>query len=58
MSTCQTPGTPEPLLIASYEAHVDAHGSDSEITAGAAKGLVELYEAWGRPNDADRYRQD
>jgi serine/threonine protein kinase len=48
----------EPLLIASYEAHVDAHGSDSEITAGAAKGLVELYEAWGRPNDADRYRQD
>jgi tetratricopeptide (TPR) repeat protein/tRNA A-37 threonylcarbamoyl transferase component Bud32 len=48
----------ETLLIASYDAHVAAHGADSEITAGAAEGLIELYEAWGRPDEAARYRPE
>jgi tetratricopeptide (TPR) repeat protein/tRNA A-37 threonylcarbamoyl transferase component Bud32 len=48
----------EALLIASYDAHVAAHGADSEITAGAAAGLAELYEAWGRPDQAARYRPE
>jgi tetratricopeptide (TPR) repeat protein/tRNA A-37 threonylcarbamoyl transferase component Bud32 len=48
----------ESLLIASYDAHVAAHGVDSEITAGAAEGLIELYEAWGRPDEAARYRPE
>jgi len=48
----------EPLLIASYDANLEAHGADNPGTAAAASSLVELYEAWGRLNDADRYRKD
>lgn len=48
----------EPLLIANCDAHVAAHGADSEITAGAAQGLVELSEAWGRPDQAALYRSE
>jgi hypothetical protein len=47
-------GEAERLLLdahavpAGEEAH---HGGDR-----AAEALVELYEAWGRPEEADRYR--
>ena len=48
----------EPLLIAAYDAHLEAYGAENQGTAAAAASLVDLYDAWGRPDDAARYRQD
>jgi tetratricopeptide (TPR) repeat protein len=46
----------EPLLLAAHRAHLSAYGADSPRTAGTASSLVSLYEGWGRPAEADRYR--
>ena len=46
----------EPLMIECYDAHLDAYGAAHERTVVAAAGVVELYEAWGRPDQAARYR--
>ena len=46
----------EPLLIGAHESHVAAYGSDNPRTAGTARSLVSLYEAWGRPAEAVRFR--
>jgi len=48
----------EPLLQAAYEAHREAAGADDRRTSEAAAALVELYEAWDRPTEADRYRPE
>jgi non-specific serine/threonine protein kinase/serine/threonine-protein kinase len=46
----------EPLLIAAHESHLAVYGSDNPRTAGTARSLVSLYEAWGRPAEAVRFR--
>ena len=46
----------EPLLVAAYDADLEAYGADDRQTAAAAVTLVELYEAWRRPDLAERYR--
>ena len=46
----------EPLLVAAYDADLEAYGADGGRTAAAAAALVELYTAWGRPDQAERYR--
>jgi serine/threonine protein kinase len=46
----------EPLLLDAYMAHLEAFGGEDQRTAGGAEALVQLYDAWGRPDEADRYR--
>jgi len=46
----------ERLLLATYTAHLEAFGAQDPRIATAAGSLVELYEAWGRPEEAARYR--
>jgi tetratricopeptide (TPR) repeat protein len=46
----------EALLLRSHEALAAAMGERHERTADARRRLVALYEAWGRPARADRYR--
>lgn len=46
----------EPLLLATHEVQVAAHGADSREAANVALSLEKLYEAWGRPGEAARYR--
>ncbi|MEP0547361.1 MAG: serine/threonine-protein kinase [Rhodothermales bacterium] len=48
----------EPLLLASFEGIGTARGADHPDTREAARRLIELYEAAGRPDDADRYRAE
>jgi hypothetical protein len=52
----------EPLLLEGYEGLV-AHEADipqaSKFrTTDAVQRLVQLYEAWGKPEQADRWRQE
>ncbi len=49
-------GEAEPLLLAAYAAHREAGGADDRQTTQDAAALVGLYDAWGRPAEADRYR--
>lgn len=46
----------EPLLIGSYPALKAAIGSETDQTRSALVGIVTLYEAWGKPEEAERYR--
>ncbi len=46
----------EPLLVESYETLRARFGSDHPGTREAAQRLVELYEAWNKPDRADTYR--
>jgi tetratricopeptide (TPR) repeat protein len=46
----------ETLLLRSHEALAAAMGETHERTAEARRRLVALYEAWGRPARAERYR--
>ncbi len=46
----------ERLLIPAYEAMIKAYGADNAASLDYAAALVKLYEAWGRPDDAARYR--
>ncbi len=45
----------EPLLIESYPTIRDAKGADSRYARDAAARIVELYRAWGRPDEASEY---
>ena len=45
-----------PLLLAAYNAILEAYGADNQGTANAAASLVKLYEGWGRPDQAARHR--
>ncbi len=45
----------EPLLTASYPTIRDEKGADSRYTHDAADRIVELYQAWGRPEKASEY---
>ena len=46
----------EKALLASHQCLDDVFGADHRRTQTARQRLVELYEAWGRPEAADRYR--
>ena len=48
----------EPLLLAAHVSAVAADGEDSQRAAATAGALVGLYEAWGRPDEAERYRRE
>jgi len=46
----------EPLLLELYEYLKNSYGEAYSATIDARRHLVELYEAWGKPEMADRYR--
>jgi serine/threonine-protein kinase len=46
----------EPLLVAAHEGFQASRGSGHPSTMSARQRLVQLYESWGRPSDAARYR--
>ena len=50
------PGVGSREVLAALEAVLAAYGPDNPRTAGTASSLVSLYEAWGRPSEAARYR--
>ncbi len=45
----------EPLLVDAYPAIREAQGADSRYARDAADRIVELYRAWGRPEEASAY---
>lgn len=47
----------EPVLLECYEKLTTSMGAAHPRTVGAAEKLVELYTAWGRPEEAARYAQ-
>jgi len=47
----------EPLLLRSYQTLAISEGSGEYLVRARAR-LVDLYEAWGRPQEADRYRME
>ncbi len=46
----------EPLLLDSYVVLERELSQRSVFTLGLLRSIVELYDAWGRPEEADRYR--
>jgi tetratricopeptide (TPR) repeat protein len=44
------------FLVESYATLKDQRGNQDEYTQKALKRLVDLYDAWGKPDDAARYR--
>jgi serine/threonine protein kinase len=48
----------EPLLIASYESLQKSQGANSPRTRRARQRLVNLYDAWNKPEQAARYRSE
>ncbi len=46
----------EPLVTGGYEGLRQAKGDAAETTRDALERVVALYEAWGRPEEAERYR--
>ena len=48
----------EPLLVESYPIIKAKTGERSRETRKALKRVLALYEAWGKPEKAARYRAD
>ena len=48
----------ETLLVPSFRAIEKARGGQSETTDQAIRRIVELYEAWGKPELAQEYRTE
>jgi eukaryotic-like serine/threonine-protein kinase len=46
----------EEALLEYHEVVQDDRGPDAPVTRWARERLAELYEAWGRPEQSDRYR--
>ena len=46
----------EPLALAAHEAYLATLGAQSKQVQGAIKQLVELYDAWGKPEKAAAWR--
>jgi len=46
----------ERLLKAAHQANLKAYGADGRQTTAAAEALAGMYDAWGRPDLAARYR--
>lgn len=47
----------EPILLSSYELLASQLGNEHPVTVSAIERLVDLYEAWNRPEAAVRYRE-
>lgn len=48
----------EPLLIPSYEIIANTFGEDHPRSKAVRGRIVTFYEAWGRPEEAARYRRE
>jgi serine/threonine protein kinase len=48
----------EPLVLSAYETFLATEGPDGPRTTDAAAWMVKLYEAWGRPDEAARFRAE
>ena len=48
----------ETFLLEAHRGLVDSSGSDHVRTLTAAGYLVELYEAWGKPDQAAEWRAE
>jgi serine/threonine protein kinase/tetratricopeptide (TPR) repeat protein len=48
----------QPLLVGSYPVLKSQTGETSKETRGALQRIVSLYEAWGKPDKAARYRAE
>ena len=46
----------EPLIQSSFNAFRDTFGLSDWRTQGAARALAQMYQAWGRPDAAQRYQ--
>lgn len=46
----------EPLLLASYESLAKSQGADNPRTRLARRRLIALYQTWGKPDAASKYR--
>ena len=46
----------EPLVLSAYESYLAVEGPDGPRTADAASWVVKLYESWGRPDQAAKFR--
>lgn len=46
----------EPLVVASYQVLRSDSGARQAYVQDALEHVIELYEAWGRPEEADSYR--
>jgi hypothetical protein len=46
----------EPLAIAGYTVFRDVLGEDNATTQAARKRVVEIYEGWGRPAEAAKWK--
>jgi Flp pilus assembly protein TadD len=46
----------EPHLLAAYEGLKSSLGADHPRTQSAASDLVRLYDEWGKPDEAEKYR--
>jgi tetratricopeptide (TPR) repeat protein/tRNA A-37 threonylcarbamoyl transferase component Bud32 len=46
----------EPLLLSAHATYLAVEGPGGRRAADAASSLVKLYEAWGRPDEADLFR--
>ncbi len=46
----------EQLLLSSYPAVEQRHGKKHTRTLGALQRIADLYEAWGKPDEAARFR--
>jgi len=50
------PAEAEPLLVEGYQTLRSARGLPDSSTQKALTRLVDFYDAWGKPDDADRYQ--
>jgi serine/threonine protein kinase len=50
-------GEAEPVVREAYEGYLELYGRDASRTRAARDRLVRLYEGWGRPDDAARWRE-
>ncbi|MGE3166679.1 MAG: tetratricopeptide repeat protein [Planctomycetota bacterium] len=46
----------EPLLLGAYQTFEQALGKAHQRTQTARESLIELYQAWGKPDEAERWR--
>jgi hypothetical protein len=49
-------GEAEPILLTSYEQLGRQRGEHDEVTRRVRGFLVKLYEGWGKPEEAARFR--
>jgi tetratricopeptide (TPR) repeat protein len=50
-------GEAEPLLLAGYEAFTKTTGAPAQRVAEALDRVIELYEKWGKPEQAEAWRK-